>query len=485
MIHTNSSSDIKVVGPEGPAGPRVGDTRPHPETEKDLDESRVRHYGEAVEYRSPGQKQGIRFTSRGRAMKGMAKSVSRMASLVSRTVSSPLMTGVFGQDRAVLHETTGVCREEPFEASMGIIADGHGNGDDAPDEAVQNALTLFTTECMAELLGDILDGHGFVERMEALFDRLDHQTSVQNIHSGATFSVFVVFRRAGRVFVMTANVGDSPVVMLNHGTGKTAVLHTEHTWESLEERRRSNEACRRAGRDIPHVVYSSWNCFGGHKMQDRHGGNRPILMYEGDSDRVSERNKRHVMDKTTRRGGVGGSQTARCMKQLRLDAQEGWVEEALPEHGYENFGSKPAYFIGTPPARPTEEDPWGGAVPDTGCQMTRTLGDHYYKKSAKSPRVPLMTSTPSVSLLELSPVKAATVTLMAMSDGPGDVFYWHQMGDIARGFQGSAEELMDVFWNTMTSKAAANRMFRFDRLRSRAWDDLSAVMLTFDLDPHP
>jgi serine/threonine protein phosphatase PrpC len=473
MIHTNSSSDIGIVGP------CVGETRPHPETEKDLDQRRVRHYGETIEYRSPDQTQRVRFLERGRAMKGMAKSVARHPSTVSRTVS--LITGVFGQDRAVLHETTGVCRGEPFEVSMGILADGHGEGDEAPDDAVRGALALLTaTGFMADLLGDILDGEGFVERMETLFDRLDHQTSVRNRYSGTTFSVFLVFRRAGRVFVMSANVGDSPLVMLNHASGKTAILHTEHTWDSLEERRRNTEACLLAGRRVPLVVYSSWNCTGGRSLEDRHGGHRPLLMYEGDSDRVDEANKRYVMDITTRLGYTGGTQTARCMKQLRLDASDGWVEEPLPEHGHENFGCKPAYTTLTP----IEEDPWGGAEPTTGCQMTRSLGDHRFKGSAKGPQVPLMTSRPSVALLELCPEKAATVTLMAMSDGPGDVFYWHQLGDLAKGFKGTAEEQMDLFWNTMMSKATTHRMFRFNPKHARAWDDLSAVMLTFQIEPY-
>lgn len=107
--------------------------------------------------------------------------------------------------------------------------------------------------------------------------------------------------------------------------------------------------------------------------------------------------------------------------------------------------------------------------------MTRCLGDHIYKQAALSPSTPLVTATPSVTLQELS---VGDYSYVVCSDGVGDAFYWHQIGDVFyQVYQSNpavtnAEVAKMLFYGTQVRGSAG---FRFEA-GSRAWDDLSMVV---------
>jgi hypothetical protein len=197
-------------------------------------------------------------------------------------------------------------------------------------------------------------------------------------------------------------------------------------------------------------------------------------MFEEGTDKIHEANRQHVMRESKTRQSVGGCQSLRRMKILRLVGGElpyrVWQEEALEEFGHENFGSTPLIVEPVVDSEDPEDTVYHG-----GCQMTRGLGDHFYKGAASGPHIPLLLTKPSVTLLELG--AGEDLSYLVCSDGIGDVFYWHQIGDVfQRVYRAIPEASCEKAGGYLLRETfARGRRFHLPQ-GVRCWDDLSMVV---------
>jgi serine/threonine protein phosphatase PrpC len=291
------------------------------------------------------------------------------------------------------------------------------------------------------------------------------------VYEGSTLSLLFVMEYDGRVFVVASNVGDSPVLLVDNETGKVLRLHAEHNWDSVKERKVQLQASREAGRDDAVVIYNRFNCDNGTAFRDHRGGRDIIPMFREGTDEVLEETREHIMMMSKIRKCVGGTQSLRKMKTLCWNATtEEWGEEALKEYGHDNFGSTPL-ILG-----PGTDDN-GVPIKHGGCQMTRGIGDHEYKGVASGPHVPLVLCKPSVAVKELLAKEGNDYSVVVCSDGVGDAFYWHQMGDVFREvYTTSSPMTSETATTALLQKTLENgRAFRVQNT-VRAWDDLSMVV---------
>lgn len=443
----------------------VSDTMPHRETMADLDPERVEDAADRVVYLGStttpvkvDKEDGAQF------VKGLSKSAGSLSTVLPPDEEDGSVVGEFGQDRVWACRVNGEREGKPFSVHIAACADGHGHTGEVVSREVMDGLrSRLTVLWLGEVLGRVMSGGDVREPLETLYTDLDASTQ-SHVHSGTTLSLLLVFGYDGRVVALASNVGDSPVLLVNNETGKVVKLHGEHNWDSVTERRLNLAASRAAGRRDATVVYARFNCGNGRAFRDPWGGNAIMPMFREGTDEVLEETRRHMMRESKRRGYVGGHQSLRRLKQLRRNpVTDQWQEEALEEYGHENFGSTPLLL---------SED---GVTAMGGGQMTRCLGDHIYKQAALSPSTPLVTATPSVTLQELS---VGDYSYVVCSDGVGDAFYWHQIGDVFyQVYQSNpavtnAEVAKMLFYGTQVRGSAG---FRFEA-GSRAWDDLSMVV---------
>ena len=475
MIATHSSHDASRMIPsttdrDGHVEEVRETTKPHPESAKDLDPDCVEDIAETKTYRVSQER--VQLVEEPPALSGYHKSTALRSTL--HTKEDGVVVGEFGQDRVSTQLVKGVWKDKPFSVRIAVCADGHGSyGEFVSGDVVQRVHVLLDAPFLAFLLEKIVGQEELQESMDALFQKVEEATTRYE-HEGTTLSLLMVWQYDGRAFVLTANVGDSPLLLIDNATGKVRRLHEEHNWDSRKERQVHLAASREAGRNDAVVIYSRFNCDNGRSFPDPWGGQKVIPMFEEGTDKVHEANRRHVMQESKNRGSVGGCQSLRRMKILRFVGGETpyrvWEEEALEEFGHENFGSTP--LIVEPVV--DSEDP-DDTVYHGGCQMTRGLGDHFYKEGAPGPHIPLLLTKPSVTLLELNP--GEDLSYLVCSDGIGDVFYWHQIGDV---FQRVYRAIPEA-----SCQKAGGCLFRevFARGRRfhlpegvRCWDDLSMVV---------
>lgn len=436
--------------------PILETTRAHRETTLDLDPDRVENAANTSLLLGTG---GAVLQSDTPCIHGLAKS-ARYRSVVHPAAADGSVVGEFGQDRVYTHEVHGTREGRPFSVHIAACADGHGShGEVVSREVLDGLHSCMTPDLLGTLLVDPLFSGGDVHKpMEDLYRDLDTRTA-EHVHDGTTLSLLLVFAYEGRVVLLASNVGDSPILLVHNETGKVTRLHGEHTWESLEERRINLEASRAAGRRDATVIYARFNCANGRPFRDPNGGNEVLPMFREGTDEVLVETRRHVIRESKRVGWVGGTQSLRRFKFLRLnEATQVWEQEALEEHGHDNFGSTPLW-------RNESGSPMGG------CQMTRGLGDHFFKGAATSTNIPLVLCRPSVTVREMQ--AGDDISFVVCSDGIGDAFYWHQIGDVFRANRDA------------TTKEAADALLRETFVRGgglrlpqgqRTWDDLSMVV---------
>ncbi|EKU22197.1 hypothetical protein NGA_0170700 [Nannochloropsis gaditana CCMP526] len=306
---------------------------------------------------------------------------------------------------------------------MGVF-DGHGlHGKEAARMAAEMFLrdmrrtTMQTLEAL--LAGDV----GGVRRVEeeryrCLEEYLEKE--LQSPTGGTTGSTVQLLALTGKVFGVVSNVGDSPVLLVETRTGRVQVLTGRHAWDNPEERQRYLARCARMGVMPREVVYGRINC-GGMRMTDRNGTQEPLLMYKPGSSEVCTETRDWLCEQVEKRyrNSIGGSQSIRRMVLERLKAgeEEGgeWeVFKALEGHGHMN---------------------WGATVLVNGegkIQMTRSLGDRQEKRAA------YIWAEPDVAVFEVGPGEDWTV--VACSDGVGDMWYFHELGALATAFFAKKDE---------------------------------------------
>ena len=471
---TSSAFSMPVTMPSTPVAPVGPITRPHPETMKDLDPSRVEDASDTFSV-SVDTTTTIRATMEIPVMRGLPKHYGS-GTAVYASPSGDTVLGEYGQDHVLAHKITGVLQDKPFSVQVLACADGHGaRGEFASRDVMEYLAANLTSEFLQEVLEGVGEGQEAKVRqcLEAFYTAMDASMTAY-VSEGTTLSLLFVMEYDGRVFLVASNVGDSPVLLVDNETGKVTRLHAEHNWDSVKERRVHLEASREAGRDDAVVIYSRFNCDNGTAFRDHRGGRDIIPMFREGTDEVLEETREHIMLMSKIRNCVGGTQSLRKMKTLCWNATtEEWEEEALEEYGHDNFGSTPLLL-----GPSTDDD--GVPIKHGGCQMTRGIGDHEYKGEASGPHVPLVLCTPSVTVKEFLAKEGNDYSVVVCSDGVGDAFYWHQIGDVFR-----EAYLNETTSLSMTSETVTTALFqqtlkngRAFRVQNsvRAWDDLSMVV---------
>ena len=432
---------------------------------------RVKSMSEITEYRPEDSMNTERFclTDVTTGMVGRSKDV-RGTMVIGRTVGGSSTTGFFGQD-AAFSDVLRVEGEEGLTAAVGIIADGHGAmGEDVSKWCIDFMRKEFLTPARLRTLLDLLVvGNSEAVRVEirACFHALDKRVCDAVELGGATLTVWVVLQdnRTGRIFVVTSNVGDSPLLLIQTSCGRVGEMTTRHSWDSIQERRVHNKACIEAGVPIPEVIYARWNTEDRQTIPDPQGRFSPIRMFKGSTDEIDEVNRDHVVKMVRAMGKRPGGVQSRIRKlqRIRRRGSSEWEDDVLEGTGHENYGSTPLEF-----------DERRGVM-DGGPQMTRSIGDRRYKGNKGSTRVPYMTAAPSVSILECW--GATHFALVGFSDGPGDALYSSEFGELTQTYfekhvGGNAQGLADHLMESVQREGS----FFFGTPR---WDDLSMVCTTF------
>jgi serine/threonine protein phosphatase PrpC len=429
-----------------------------------MEREMVKNLGGIMEFRTKENVSRLRLDCGTMGMAGKSKN-PRMTSTIGRTVGGKSITGIFGQDTAFCDEV----RDGSLVAMVGILADGHGEeGDYASARCLSHLRAHLLAPSELHTVLDLLlaeNGEAVREKMRSCFLAVEKEVCDTIPLGGSTLTVWMVLEdlRSGRIFMVSANVGDSPLLLIRTSDGRVGEMTTMHSWDSIEERRVHNAACIEAGQPIPEVIYARWNTLGHGGIPDAQGKTQPIRMFKGATDEIDEKNRAHVV-RTIRGMGVkpGGVQSrARKLQCVRTRGSLEWEEEPLEGTGHENYGSTPL-----------EIDERGYQI--AGTQMTRGIGDVRYKRPT-SGRVPFMVATPSVSIMEFrGPMHFA---LVACSDGPGDALYSSEFGELTRDYFRNHKDAQDLA-NHLLHAALREGMPFFKR---PCWDDLSLTCTTFHI----
>jgi hypothetical protein len=401
--------------------------------------------------------------------------------------------GVFGQDAAFSE----IYRDEERDmtALVGIIADGHGQkGEDASKMCIEGLQRSLLTPTGMRLLIDMLvleESVAVREEIQSCFLSLDKEVCDAIELGGSTLTLFMVLHDhlTNRIFMVTSNVGDSPLLLIRTSDGKVGEMATPHSWDSIKERQVHIKASHQAGRKIPDVIYSRWNTENRRTIVDVHGMFRPVTMFKGATEEIDEINRQHViktmrvigkrpgglqsrvrkLQKVQRRGSSMSSSMSSSMPSM--PSMPVWEDEVMEGTGHENFGSTPL-----------EINEISGEMTG-GPQMTRSIGERQYKRPLHD-RVPLMIATPSVSILECWGDVSTHFSVVSFSDGPGDALYSSEFGEKTKEYfdmhkcdkEGNAQGLADHLFKTVQEEGS----FFFGTPR---WDDMSMICTTFTLQP--
>ncbi len=298
--------------------------------------------------------------------------------------------------------------------AMGVF-DGHGlMGKEAARLAAERFIEDMRRSTM-QTLGALLAGDvGRVraveqERFRALDEHLE--TELRSPTGGTTCSTVQVLAARGKAYVVVSNVGDSPVLLVENRTGRVALLTGRHSWDNPEERKRYIDRYAALGVAPRDVVYGRINC-GGMRLEDADGGEEPFRMYLPGTATVCARTRDHLNKQVERRfrNSIGGSQSMRRFVWERRDEGSGaWeVFKALEEHAHGNWGA--TVLVGR----------------EGKIQMSRSLGDAQEKQTA------YVWNEPDVAIHELGPGEDWSV--IACSDGAADLWYFHEMAEMAAAF---------------------------------------------------
>jgi serine/threonine protein phosphatase PrpC len=204
-------------------------------------------------------------------------------------------------------------------------------------------------------------------------------------------------------------MGDSPILLVDNTTGAVTKLYTDHNWENIEEYQEYVTHCLAANQKPSQPMYGRWNSPGQPEIPNQEGDYQPIPIYDINNGKVSihETNLTHITELTCDWGYTGGTQT--CRQMVTLD-NYGTKVAPYPGYGHLNWGSS---ILAT--ADSTEPT-------DSLCRCTRGWGDWAEQMYANT-----FGSNPSIRLLELPPNQ--DVSVIIMSDGVGDLWYFHKLGE--------------------------------------------------------
>jgi len=353
------------------------------------------------------------------------------------------------------------------------IFDGHG------DQGRQASL-FFAKTCankllakgfMAQLRQDVYHVN-FTKSQELLskfFQRMDQMYKQQypaNIYSGTTASIALILTmNEYRRFVLTANVGDSPIFLCR---GSHIYEHYQpHIWENSIAYKEYYQHCL-FNHKIPSIpVIGRFNIIGSGSVLPRTESNVehvPFTLYkkgEPSLDVDSIISFQQSIEKYAPQY-IGGTQSLAKMVYQTSNSSDTTIS-SLPGYVYKNWGS----VVYTPDRL-------------SSIQMSKSLGDFYFKDQCHLSAIPFTMVT---EIFE-------PCTLFLCSDGITDILYKHQISnfffqnhDSSKKKQSSTTNLKSTeFWeycvdyidqqdkNTCPFKMMSHGVYP-------SWDDCSFIIV--------
>jgi hypothetical protein len=227
---------------------------------------------------------------------------------------------------------------------------------------------------------------------------------------GTTCSHLSLVSHANRRYLISSNMGDTPILLINNQTGLVTRLYSEHNWENEGEYQCYVKQCvtRNVTPCVP--MYGRWNCIGQPEIPDREGNYQPIPIYDVCDKQVTIHtdNLEHITQLTNGWGYIGGTQTCRKMV---LQDEGSTVTEPYPGYAHTNWGSSIVTDIG------------GQQI--GLCRCTRGWADWTEQHIAHT-----ISDQPSLRVLELP--EGDDITAVVMTDGIGDLWYFHRLGQFVQ-----------------------------------------------------
>lgn len=306
----------------------------------------------------------------------------------------------YGQDTIFYSEN--LASHNGMDVQMMMCADGHGRGGEIASRYVARRMArdLCRPGFLSELRAHVLS-HGVapVEMITRFFHRIDREYAGSG---GCTTSVVLILTCVNeqRTFLLSMNVGDSPIWIVDTDYHRVYPFYTHHAWDSPTEYAVYLDRCRRLGVEPREVVIGRINC-GSFVMRRMDGSATPYRIFKDGSAEIDHAEMDEFERAASHHGmRLGGSQTVR----KRLER----------EWRHENWGSTPLI--------PPEESLLYHGVSATihgigGLQMTRSFGDYTHKMSSH------VSCDPSIHLVEIK----RPLTVMICSDGIDDAFWRHEL----------------------------------------------------------
>ena len=380
----------------------------------------------------------------------------------------------FGEDTGVLFQDeiriyTKEDGEVKAHMSMIAIFDGHGDSGAVASREAASALVRWICYFAPRMVIMLLhrQEQEITTSIHGLFQFMDEATlEAVSSHSsscgGATCSIVICldigydigYEKGNKEFMVTANVGDSPILMINHKTGKTSTVFGDHSWESPKERAHYLNHCMSKRLKPADAIYGRFNCDERKNFRDRDNKYRPLPIFLEGTNQIDPVNCEIVQRAALQRNAVGGVQSRRRMVMETQDPFTKVWKATAAIKGYEAVN-------------------WGSTGQGT-TQFTRSLGDENVRNFMK-----IHTHChPDICVMELSKNNEENddITFVVGSDGGFDPYYYHEVADKIRSYPESAtaQEMASMLCKETLKNIVGT--YRTEQ-EHPVWDDVSFTVL--------
>lgn len=366
----------------------------------------------------------------------------------------------FGEDSVWVKTFIG----ENFALTVMMVLDGHGQ---LGDKASRHVLRSFRHKISSNDFFNVCKNFNEKKQgmMRQYLTKMFHDVEKEYVlpSGGTTVSVsFILSCPDHRHYLITANVGDSPILFLPTDDGNTYMAFRSHSWEEIEERKEYLHYCTARGLTPREVILGRFNTLSGTNIPRMNGDIRPWFMFKKGTAEIDEETMKEfeAVIKKKQQSALGGVQSARKMLMEEFIATENGKVHAIPscsipEYSHLNWGS-------------TGYDGFIGRT-----QMTRSIGDLESKQDLH------MRADPDIFIHELMIPEDKTETtfqIVMCSDGVSDLFYFHEFRRILDPTKSSKDLIQDLFIE-IYEKTRRLPDFSLDPKHNRpTWDDCSVVV---------
>lgn len=164
------------------------------------------------------------------------------------------------------------------EGTILFVLDGHGCGAEIfvtiANELILHGVKEKGIPGLVETVPKILDAlvandDAFITSyFEEIFSKANNHKDLASWSAGstATYTLVLTHQETKRRFVVTANVGDSPAMLVDAHTGQVERLYGQHSWDRIEEVANYTRRCETLGLKPLNVIYGRFNCKGAKRI---------------------------------------------------------------------------------------------------------------------------------------------------------------------------------------------------------------------------